>query len=103
MYGRMCDKINSINFSPDLQFAAKKSSNCVMTSFVVQETIQQHVEKGCKVFTGFLDIEKCFDKAWWNGLMYKLHKIGITDKLWFFTIFGYLIYKYIYFLPILVN
>ena len=83
IYGRMCDKMNSINFPPDLQFAAKKSSNCVMTSFVVQETIQQHVEKGGKVFTRFLDIEKCFDKVWWNGLMYKLHKIGITDKLWF--------------------
>ena len=30
----------------------------------------------------FLDIEKAFDKLWWNGFFLKLHKVGITHKLW---------------------
>ena len=40
------------------------------------------LDKHGKVFAAFLDIEKCFDKIWGDGLLYKLHRIGITDKLW---------------------
>ena len=40
-----------------------------MTSFSVQELIRHHTENKGKVFAAFMDMEKCFDKIWWNGLL----------------------------------
>jgi hypothetical protein len=82
LYDRMKNKLNEMNFPPTLQYAGKKGANSLMTSFSVQEIICISLEKHSKVFAGFLDIEKCFDKVWWNGLFHKLYKLGITDKLW---------------------
>jgi hypothetical protein len=35
------------------------------------------------VYGCFLDIKQAFDMIWWEGLLYKLASIGITDKMWF--------------------
>ena len=79
---RMQVHLNRIGFPPPLQHASRPGVNNVMASFAANEAITYHTEKGGKVFACFLDIEKCFDKLWWSGLMYKLHKIGIDNKLW---------------------
>ena len=34
------------------------------------------------MFGAFLDMDKCFDRIWWNGMFFKLNRLGITDKLW---------------------
>ena len=80
--GRLDTKLQHIKFPPPLQFAARKGSNSVMTSYCVQEIINSTMEKHGKVYSAFLDIEKCFDKVWWNGLLFKLHQLGITNNLW---------------------
>ena len=53
-----------------------------MLSNLTQDSIYNYTEKGGKVFACFLDIEKAFDKLWWDGFFLKLYKIGITNKLW---------------------
>lgn len=45
--------------------------------------INQYIEGRSKVFACFLDISKAFDIIWWNGLFYKLHELGITNRLWY--------------------
>jgi hypothetical protein len=82
IYDRMTVKLEAINFPSRLQFAGKKGSNCLMASFCLQEMILTITKRRSKVFSAFLDMEKCFDKIWWNGMLYKLHNIGITDSLW---------------------
>ena len=79
---RMKPFLENINFPATLQHASRKGYNNIMTSFLVQESIYHHTERGGKVYTCFLDIEKCFDHMWWNGLFYKLYNLGIRDKLW---------------------
>jgi len=79
---RMERHLSIINFPPNLQHAARKKNNNVTLSFAIQESINHHVEKKGKVFACMLDIEKAFDKIWWNGVFYKMYRLGITDKLW---------------------
>ena len=45
----------------------------------------QSVDEGKEIRVVFLDIKKAFDRVWHKGLIYKLHKCGITGKLldWF--------------------
>ena len=69
-------------FPPNLQLSGRSGVNNVMLSNLTQESVYSHTEHGSKVFACFLDIEKAFDKLWWNGFFLKLHKVGITHKLW---------------------
>jgi len=70
-------------FPHQQQFACRTGSNSLLNSYVLQDVISYHTERGSKVYTCFLDAEKAFDKIWWNGLFYKIAKMGITGKLWF--------------------
>ena len=69
-------------FPHPLQMAGREGSSAMDTSFCLHEAIRYHTERGGKVFSCFLDIEKAFDKVWWDGLLYKLYQFGIRDKLW---------------------
>jgi len=79
---RMEKLLKVVNFPPKLQHAVRKQNNNVSLSFAMQECINYHLEQNSKVFACFLDIQQAFDKIWWDGLFYKMHGIGITDKLW---------------------
>ena len=51
---------------------------------VANEAIYNFTEKGGKVYACILDIDKCFDKLWWNGLLYKMYQI----RCMVFGVFG---------------
>jgi sorting nexin-29 len=80
---RLKPHLEEIHFPPPLQQASRRNTSNVMTSFVVNESIYNITENGGKVFTCMMDIEKCFDKLWWTGLLYKMYKLGIDNQLWF--------------------
>ena len=79
---RMAPFLDKIGFPPPLQLAARKGMNNVMASFAVNEAIYSITERNGKVFSCLMDIEKCFDRIWWSGLMWKMNQIGIDNKLW---------------------
>jgi endonuclease/exonuclease/phosphatase family metal-dependent hydrolase len=79
---RMVPFLNKIDFPPPLQIASRKGMNNVMASFAVNEAIYSVTERNGKVFSCLMDIEKCFDRIWWSGLMWKMNQIGINNKLW---------------------
>ena len=52
-------------------------------SFAILETINQMFERGSKMLSCFLDVQKAFDTVWIDGLLYKLiSDLGVNGKLW---------------------
>lgn len=71
-------------FPPPLQQAGREGTNCVCLSYAVQEAIQHWTNQRSKVYGCFLDIKSAYDVINWDGLLYKLAKLGISNKLWHF-------------------
>ena len=65
-----------------LQGGFQKNMGCNMTSFILQESIYYANENNSKLYTCFLDAQKAFDKVWHNGLLIKLHEMGLDLYLW---------------------
>ena len=64
-----------------LQGGFRKQMGCMMTSFLVRESIHFAKENGSKVYACFLDIRKAFDQVWHDGLFYKLYNCGIDKAI----------------------
>ena len=65
-----------------LQGGFQKRMGCIMTSYLVKECELFCKENKSKLFACFLDTMTAFDKVWHDGLFYKLHKLGISGRLW---------------------
>ena len=70
--------------SDQLQYGFKENSSCAHALFAVTEPIQHFTNRGSKVYCGFLDASKAFDKVlhnciflrnWWRK-MFQLHLFG---------------------------
>ena len=70
------------NFPPNLQQSGRQGTSCVSLSYMVLELIHHFTSRGRKVFAGFVDIQQAFDSIWWDGLLYKMSRIGIQGNLW---------------------
>ena len=61
-----------------LQGGFQKNIGCLVTSFMLRESISYAAENGSKVYVCFLDVKKAFDCVWHEGLFYKLYHSGIN-------------------------
>ena len=50
-----------------------------MVYFILQEYANYCIEEGSELYACLMDADKALDRVWINGLLYKLHKIGITN------------------------
>ena len=67
----------------EMQFEFQVGSCCIKASFTLLEAINHMLERGSKMFSCFLDVQKAFDTVWIDGLMYKLFSdLGVSGKLW---------------------
>ncbi|MEW8546461.1 MAG: reverse transcriptase domain-containing protein, partial [Candidatus Thiodiazotropha sp.] len=64
-----------------LQGGFRKEMGCMMTSFLVRESLWFAKENGSKVYACYLDIRKAFDQVWHDGLFYKLANCGIDKAI----------------------
>lgn len=66
-------------------FTAKRSCHDAIYRLLshIVETIDQASGDSRYVPAVFVDISKAYDKVWIEGLLYKLHKIGITGNLYY--------------------
>ena len=65
----------------DLQGGFQPNMGSPMTSFILTESISYCKDKHSKLFTCFLDARQSFDRVWHDGLIFKLHNLGICTKL----------------------
>ena len=65
-----------------IQSAGQDKCSSLHTSFLVQESVAYHVNKGNSVYAAFLDTKKAFDTVWIDGLLFKLLKAGMSPKIW---------------------
>lgn len=64
-----------------LQGGFQKHFGCLMTSFMLRESINFAKENGSRLYVCFLDVRKAFDCVWHDGLFYKLYKCGIDKAI----------------------
>ena len=76
-----------------IQSAGQDKCSSLHTSFLVQESIAYHVNKGNSVYAAFLDTKKAFDTVWIDGLLFKLLKAGMSPKIWRLIKSGYTDFK----------
>lgn len=81
----LSNRISSLeitNTFPNIQQQGfQKQLGCITASFNLHETLNHNLEQGSNIYISFLDTSKAFDTVWRQGLMYKLHNLGIKGKL----------------------
>ena len=67
----------------EMQFGFQEGIGCIEASFTILETINHMLERGCKIFSCFLDVRKAFDTVWIDGLLFKLFiELGVGGRMW---------------------
>lgn len=66
-------------------FTAKRSTHDAIYRLLslIVETIDQGTGDSRFIPAVFVDISKAYDKVWIEGLLYKLHKMGVTGNLYY--------------------
>ena len=70
------------NLCHPLQNAYQTGLCSIMTSFILQETVNYNLERGSKTYCCMLDASSAFDTVWHDGLFFKLYNAGINGRLW---------------------
>ena len=66
-----------------MQFGFQEGVGCTEVSFTILETINHMLQRGSKVLTFFLGVQKAFDTVWIDGVLYKLFsELGIGGRMW---------------------
>lgn len=74
--------LSSTDFPNAQQQGFQPKLGSLTVSFNLQETIFHNFELGSLVYVAFLDTHKAFNTVWRHGLMYKLHRFGVSGRLW---------------------
>lgn len=64
-----------------MQGGFQKNLGCLMTSFMLRESVFYAKENGSKLYVCFLDVKKAFDCVWHDGLFYKLYNSGVNKSI----------------------
>ena len=75
------EKVWVNNVVDELQGAGQDKCSCLHTSMLFQEAVSSNRVKGATVYVTFIDILKAFDTVRVNGLLYKLYKAEISNKV----------------------
>jgi hypothetical protein len=55
---------------------------CVDQLFVLTEVLSSRRERNKRTWLAFLDFSKAYDVTWRNGMLARLHEVGIQGKAW---------------------
>ena len=69
------------NFISDAQFGFRKGYSTTDAIFVLHSLIQNFLFNNKRLYVIFVDMMKCFDSIYRNGLWLKLYKLGLKGKI----------------------
>ena len=78
---RLNVELHSNGIPSELQFAYCRNRSTLQANFILQETISANRDLGRAVYVAFLDVKKCFNSIWHNGLLYKLMCANVSPRL----------------------
>ena len=61
----------------DCQFGFYKGRSTVEAVFILDALIQHFLKRNTRLYIVFVDLKRCFDTIYRNGLWFKLHRAGI--------------------------
>ena len=73
-----CEQNSSIS---DNQFGFKKGQSTTDAMFVLNSIVQHYLNKNKRLYVAYIDLKKCFDGIYRNGLWLKLYSAGIKGKM----------------------
>ena len=74
----LCKENNIIS---DVQFGFRKGRSTVDAIFILQTLVQKYLFENKRLYVIFVDMMKCFDTIYRNGLWLKMFKLGIQGKI----------------------
>ena len=72
---------NEHNLISDAQFGFRKGRSTVDAIFILMSLVQNYLANNKRLYVIFVDMMKCFDSIYRNGLYIKLFKSGIQGKM----------------------
>ena len=78
---RLGEGLAEADVPSELQFAYQSNRSTLQANFILQEVISVNRDLGKPVYLAFLDVKKCFNSIWHNGLLYKLICAKIHPRL----------------------
>merc|ERR1711947_58490 len=66
----------------EAQAGGKRGSATVDHLVLLNELINEAKRQKKEVYIAYMDVTKAYDKAWLTGIMYVMHKEGLTDNHW---------------------
>ena len=75
---KICNEHNLIS---DAQFGFRKGRSTVDAIFILMSLVQNYLANNKRLYVIFVDMMKCFDSIYRNGLYIKLFKSGIQGKM----------------------
>jgi hypothetical protein len=72
---------NEHNIISDAQFGFRKGRSTVDAIFVLMSLVKKYLNENKRLYVIFVDMMKCFDSIYRNGMWLKLYNCGIQGKL----------------------
>ena len=69
---RVDERLKKVGIPSELQFTYQSERNTLQTNFILRGVISANRDIGKTVYAAFLDVQKCFNSVWHDGLIYKL-------------------------------
>ena len=77
----MRERLKKVGIPSELQFTYQSERNTLQANFILREVISANRDIGKTVYAAFLDVRKCFNSVWHDGLIYKLISSNIQPRL----------------------
>ena len=84
---KLFERVINNRLVKDLEFTegqagGRKNRSTTDQLFILKSVIQKAKIEKKKLYITYIDIEKAYDKAWLDGIMYILWNKGIKGKIW---------------------